>query len=460
LTQEIKSIFDIHKKEKEREKIRALILPHAAYNYSGKTAVMAIQEIIKGSYNSIIIIGPAHRISIPNLISVPLIDSYWTPLGKVFVDKEKGELLIKSSEIFKNIPLALKKEHSVQIQIPLLQYSGLLNENKGKILFLITGNLDAEKILEAAEKIKKIFDENTLLIVSSDFTHYGERFGYLPFKNDISQNIRKLDMTAFSFIQKGDFYGFQKFLLDTSCTICGAVPLSILTALLDKNDELKLVDYSDSSIFTGDNMDRVSYISAILLKKKEQEKEIKMYTRDEQKILLKIARETIRYYLETDRIPDERRFKEELTEKLLEKRAAFVTLTIKGRLRGCVGEIFPSNPLYISVMKGALNAAFYDSRFMPLFSKNEFEKIHIEISILSLPQEIESYKEIVLGRDGIILQKRNHQALFLPQVAVEQNWNLEETLSHLALKAGLGADEWRSGCSFKVFQAEVFGEDE
>ncbi len=184
-----------------------------------------------------------------------------------------------------------------------------------------------------------------------------------------------------------------------------------------------------------------------------------MFTKDEKRTLLSLARKTIIHYLENGRSPVPEDMGEEISENLQKKRAAFVTLTINGSLRGCIGEILPSRPLYMSVVSNAANAAFEDPRFRPL-TKDESGRIHIEISVLSEPAKVDSYKDIVIGRDGMILSKGRSRALFLPQVAPEQGWTLEETLSHLSMKAGLPADAWKSGCSFQTFQAEVFGEEE
>ena len=95
--------------------------------------------------------------------------------------------------------------------------------------------------------------------------------------------------------------------------------------------------------------------------------------------------------------------------------------------------------------------------FRPL-SKDELSKIEIDISVLTPPQKVDGSQDIVLGRDGIYLIKGMNRAVYLPQVAVEQGWNLEETLSSLSRKAGLSMDAWREGTTFQVFQAQVFHE--
>jgi len=149
----------------------------------------------------------------------------------------------------------------------------------------------------------------------------------------------------------------------------------------------------------------------------------------------------------------------ETTAGMKEKRACFVTLKENGELRGCIGEIFPSQPLFNSVITHAIAAAVKDPRFEPV-GKSEIGKLVIEISALTPPKEVSSYKDIRIGTDGMVMKKGFRSAVFLPQVAPEQKWDLEKTLSNLSRKAGLSADAWKEGASYLTFQAEVFGEEE
>lgn len=146
--------------------------------------------------------------------------------------------------------------------------------------------------------------------------------------------------------------------------------------------------------------------------------------------------------------------KHELTAKLKVATATFVTLKIKGELRGCIGSLSPSEPLYLSVHHNAVNAALHDYRFHPV-SKAELPSISVDVSILSPIREIPSLDEFKLGQQGIILEKGMNRAVFLPEVALEQKWTKEETLTHLALKASLDRNDWKSGARFQVFESVV-----
>ena len=119
--------------------------------------------------------------------------------------------------------------------------------------------------------------------------------------------------------------------------------------------------------------------------------------------------------------------------------------------------ILPMRPLVEAVAVRAADSAIHDPRFMPV-SERELGGLRVEVSALTPPRPVKSWREIVLGRDGMTLEKDGSFAVFLPQVAPEQGWDLETTLSYLARKAGLSQDAWREGAKFETFQAEVFHE--
>ncbi len=172
-------------------------------------------------------------------------------------------------------------------------------------------------------------------------------------------------------------------------------------------------------------------------------------------LLKKLARAAIEYRLKHMKDPTPSDLNIEITPAMKEKMGAFVTLKKRGVLRGCIGEIFPTRPLYKAVTAQAVNSAFRDPRFPPL-SADELDDVHIEISALTQPKPVSSYNEIIIGKHGIVLEKYGRSAVFLPQVAPEQGWDLEQTLTHLSLKAGLPPDAWREDANFLVFEAIVF----
>ncbi len=182
-----------------------------------------------------------------------------------------------------------------------------------------------------------------------------------------------------------------------------------------------------------------------------------MLTAEEKNFLLEIARKSLGSTFSSDDnfniIP-----KKLASEKLKEKKSCFVTLTIDGNLRGCVGNITPAQELYKDVAENARAAAFSDYRFSPLDSE-EFKNTEIEISVLSRPKKFtyQTPKELLdylsKNKPGVIVRKGNHSATFLPQVWEEISTS-EEFLNHLCLKAGLPADEWGRGIEIEVYGVE------
>lgn len=170
-----------------------------------------------------------------------------------------------------------------------------------------------------------------------------------------------------------------------------------------------------------------------------------------------MARKTLTEFLIKGRDPQTEDFSGTLTAGMKEVRGAFVTLHQNGELRGCVGEISPRRPLYQAVREHAVNAGVYDNRFEPVRAE-DLASLEFEISALTPPNAVSSYRDIILGRHGIVLRKQGQTAVFLPQVAPEQGWDLETTLKALSRKAGLPEDAWKHQAGFLVFEAEVFSE--
>ncbi|MGE4292035.1 MAG: AmmeMemoRadiSam system protein A [Desulfovibrio sp.] len=144
------------------------------------------------------------------------------------------------------------------------------------------------------------------------------------------------------------------------------------------------------------------------------------------------------------------------TDKLRESLGAFVTLTLDGDLRGCIGNVQGAGELWRTIWNMARAAAFSDPRFPPL-TPEEFERIEYEISILSPLEPCPDVNEVVVGRHGLIMQRGGLSGLLLPQVPVALGWNRVQFLEQTCRKAGLPADSWRkAGTNIYWFEAEVF----
>lgn len=189
------------------------------------------------------------------------------------------------------------------------------------------------------------------------------------------------------------------------------------------------------------------------------------YSIEDGKILIQIAHKAIHEYIVNGEIIDVRSEFPNLPAHLLEKRGVFVTLTLNGELRGCIGLPLPIQPLAEAVRDMAISAATEDYRFIPV-NEDEVDEIQVEISILTLPQELklknkeEAPKKIKVGKDGLIIESEWQKGLLLPQVAVEEGWDEEEFLNHTCIKAGLHEGCWKEeNTKIFTFQAIIFSEE-
>ncbi len=446
------------------DNVVGLILPHAGYAYSGRTAAAGIKTTNQ-TYKRIIVMGATHRLPMEEILSVPRATHYETPLGHVPLDVGLIDKLLEYS-IFCHVPQAHEysrggQEHCVQIELPLLQH----RYKDFQFVPIVAGQCSPETVEKAAAILKSLVDRDTLVIASSDFVHYGPNYGYVPFKGNIPEQIKKLDMGAYECIARLDGRGFLEYRRTTGATICGAVPIAILLSMLNKSTEAHLVQYTTSGEISGDYTNSVSYLSIACSGTWGESSGVipdansSELTEGDKEELLTLARKTMVYALEKRRVPEASDLDITPSAAMQSPRAAFVTLKKQGHLRGCIGDIFPQRPLYKSVILNAIHACVNDRRFEPV-ALDECDDLTIDISALTPPSPVESSDQIRIGIDGVVLNKDGHSAVFLPQVAPEQGWDLDQTLTHLSQKAGLPADAWKEGASFLVFQADVFSENE
>ena len=425
--------------------ILGLIVPHAGYIYSGKTAAYGFSAIKGKNYPTVIIIGRSHH----SFFKGAIIDNrnFWeTPLGKVELDHSLFKTLYKYESFHLNEYL-LDVEHSLEVEVPFLQKT----LRKFKIFPVLLGDFSTETLDTIA---KNLFDalkdkKNVLFIASTDLSHYH------PLK--IAQ---KKDTLLLNFLEKGNMKLIMEKLQKREAEMCGNAAVILLFKIAEKFGpyEVKILHYSTSADTTGDKTNVVGYGSAVISKTtKNIKKGGGMLSEEQKKKLLHIARETLEYYLSGKKLPDLN-----IEEPALkEKRGVFVTLKKGGNLKGCIGYIMPVEPLAEAVRKMAIQSATADPRFSPV-SYKELKDIEIEISALTVPKRVKDAGEIVLRRDGVIVKKGFNQGVFLPQVADETGWSKEEFLNNLcAHKAGLSPDAWQDpDTELYTFQAEVFSENE
>lgn len=461
----------------------ALISPHAGYQYSGQVAAYGYDAIRNNGFTRVIIISPSHFTSGKRFrgVSVLKVKNFKTPLGDVPVDQEACNQLLnsapettpqnsprKASSLFDSFEGAYQNEHSMETQLPFLQMA----LGTFKLVPIMVGILIDNDYDSVANAIRPLMDDKTLVVVSSDFTHFGEGYGYVPFKKDVEKNIRALDYGAIDKILSRDFDGLKQYRKETGINACGFYPILLMTKLLPADARGEVLKYDTSGRQSNNFSFSVSYASILFVKPSEKPEKKAEYrgpngtsgknqtgslSNEEKETLLSLARSTLETYSSTGALP---KIDVPITTTLQEKYGVFVTLKKNGELRGCIGHIIPRNSLYQSVIENTINSSVNDRRFLPVKSA-EVSDISIEISVLSPLQKIAGPEEFVAGKEGILIRKGEASAVFLPQVALEQGWDRSETLCQLCRKAGLPSTAWESDdVEFFVFTADVFHERE
>lgn len=180
-------------------------------------------------------------------------------------------------------------------------------------------------------------------------------------------------------------------------------------------------------------------------------------TKQEQSTLFAIAEDTLKWCV-SDRKETFDFSKYDLTRKLKVKTATFVTLKMRGELRGCIGTLVPVEELYKSIHNNTINAALQDHRFMPV-TEREVSHIELHLSILSPISEVKSIDDFNLGEHGIIIEKERYGAVFLPEVAIEQQWTKIDTLEALSQKAGMDRHAWKENTKYQIFSSVALSKD-
>jgi len=456
LTNQIDRFLDGAKMAAVDKPVRALISPHAGLVYSGATAAVGFKTLDAERVKRVMLLALSHRHPFKGA-SILDVTHYETPLGLIPVDRAACDEIV-GDEHFSCVPGAHRSEHSLEIQLPFLQR--VLGEGFS-IIPLLVSHVDADALGAMADVLLPYWNDETVVVVSSDFTHYGEGYGYVPFDREIPENISKLDHGAVDRIVALDAEGFRRYVADTGATICGRNPIALLLTMARKKGYgARELFYTTSGEKTGDYSMSCSYLSIAVTgdlggeTKKPMPAEL---TDAEQATLLELARRSIESQIETGAAPkDLSGFA--ITPGLEEDLGAFVTLKIDGRLRGCIGYLTGRGPLYKTVIQNAINAAIHDPRF-PEVRIEEIPRIDIEISVLSPVVEVDDPEEIKVGRDGLIVSRGFNRGTLLPQVAPEYGWSRIEFLEHTCAKAGLPKDAWKDEkTKIERYAAQVFGE--
>ena len=239
-----------------RPGVVAVVVPHAAYEYSGPTAARAFAAAGAGVRRAIVL-APSHFASFRGAALLPM-SGYRTPLGVVPIDAEAAAALGRASLVRPN-PALFMREHAVEIQLPLLQ--GLAPECA--LVPLLVGSLEPGDAAALAAALRALLEPGTLLVASSDLTHYGRRFDYLPVPptdaSAVAAAVRRLDEGALERIVARDADGFAAYVERTGATICGRHPIEVLLRALPAGARGERLAYTTSLEVTGDYEHTVSY---------------------------------------------------------------------------------------------------------------------------------------------------------------------------------------------------------
>jgi MEMO1 family protein len=446
LSLQIEELLNQAEKKESDKKTRMIILPHAGYSASGLVAATGFKSIQGKDFKNIFIINPSHQDWFQG-IALDNYDFWQTPLGKIAVNQDlRGKLVQEDKSIFIRESAHLK-EHATEVMLPFLQK--VLNDFK--IIPLTVGQVNQEQILILAQALKKHLTKEDLVIISSDLSHYPDyKTAYQVDKQTIeailSGQVKKFESTIQN-LENQNLFG-----LETCACGANAIKVGLVLADLMKWENIKLLKYANSGDILKDKSQVVGYAS-ILFSNRVKESSLSLRAK---KKLIEIARTSIQSYFKGT----EPQFND--LKELESPQGAFVTLKKNNQLRGCMGRIIEDKePLYQVVAEMAQAAAFEDNRFDSI-KKEEIKDLEIEISVLSPLKKIKDpKKEIKIGEHGVVIQKGFNSGVFLPQVAEENNWNLQELMQNLcAHKAGLASNAWEKGdLDIYVFTANVFNEN-
>jgi MEMO1 family protein len=419
LLEVLQNLFEQARKEQPNKSSRiyqAIVAPHAGYIYSGLTAAHIYKYFHPQRFKKVLLVGPAHRANFDGVVTYSE-DFYQTPLGKSPNQSFDSHLGISYNNE------AFKTEHSVETQLPFIQYR--LNEEKialdsYPVQMLLYGNISSDKL---AKKLEHIVDQDTFVVLSSDLSHY------LP-----AEEARNEDEDSLNKILSGNPTEAFK------ANACGKVGIA---AFLETKFSRGLEGYCSIGFASTQ---RLLAQSENVMSLSLNADFANVIDRKCQVELFKTLRKALQNYISEKTIYD----CSSLFKKypfFNQEASCFVTLSKQEKLRGCIGSLLTTKPLGQDIVLNTIKAAFEDLRFAPV-TLEELDELSIAISILKqirflkCKNEFDLMNQIEPNVHGIIVQQGNRRATFLPEV-----WkkipNKSEFLSQLCKKADLNPNAWR-----------------
>ena len=426
----------------------ALIAPHAGYPYSGGVAAFSYAALKGRKFQRVVIIAPSHYEAF-DFSSVYDGDAYVTPLGRINVDKAFAAKLAAANSSIRlsgrgHERSGQQAEHSLEVQLPFLQRT----LGQFEIVPIITGeqNYQVSRALGVA-LAKLIGNSNTLIVASSDLSHY-----------HTYEQANAIDHNTVHAIEAWDYFNLSRNLQARVWEACGGGPIvaAMIAAERLGANRAALLKYANSGDVTGDRSRVVGY-SAFAFYKSAPTAAVSpafSLTAKEKQELLSVARKSA----ETAVRERKQYIPPPGSSALTQDRGAFVTITKNGDLRGCIGYVAPVGPLIDTVRDVAAYAALRDPRF-PAVTPAELSQLHYEVSVLSPVRRVVDIQHIKVGQNGLLMKKGDREGVLLPQVPVEKGWDRKTFLEETARKAGLPPSAWKDeDTDIFMFTAVVFGE--
>jgi MEMO1 family protein len=429
----------------------ALVSPHAGYIYSGRVAAHSYALLKGRKVERVIVIAPSHYEAF-DFAAVYDGEAYATPLGQIPVDRDFASRLVALNHHIKlsdrgHALSAGRSEHAVEVQLPFLQRT---LRSSFKLVPIVMGDQSYDLCRALGVSLAKLIrGPETLIVASSDLSHYH------PY-----DEAAKMDHKTLKAIEESDYLSMSRNFGNRVWEACGGGPIiaAMIAAERLGANQAKVLRYANSGDVTGDRSRVVGYGAVAFIKPANHATltdETFSLGRQEKEQLLQIARRSVETAVKEGKLYE---CSAAGLDALMQERGAFVTLTKRGQLRGCVGNVAAMQPLCHTVRDVAVLAAVRDRRFSRV-TPQELGELEYEVSVLSPLRHVMDIRQIRVGRHGLMIKKGDVEGLLLPQVAVEQHWDRNTFLEQTCRKAGLPPGAWRDEeTDIFLFSALVFGE--
>jgi hypothetical protein len=449
------------------EDVTGMVVPHAGYMFSGQIAADALVHLATARPDVVVVLGANHAAPAVRGFALHPGRAFRTPLGDLPIDRDLTRALVDAKVGARTDAAPHKDEHSIEVILPFVQVMA----PQATFVPVIVGDLEGGQAQGFARALAAaLADRRAFVVASSDLSHYpGVRDAGRADRTTLEQILR-FDGNSLILRERQTVERQAGRLVTIACGL-GPIVVAMSVARAMGAAQATVISYANSAdVAVGDPNKVVGYGAVAFHRDARRgpalpaeldggdtrsagEPDAPLAPADRQ-VLLRLARASFARFLQSETLPLPRDLPPSLASR---RQGAFVTLKRRGELRGCVGTLDADFPLPHLVSRAAFGAAFGDARFTPL-GRDEVDRVEVEISLLTPAREVASPREIVVGRDGVVLKKSGKSAVFLPYVATEAGWSRDQMLDELCVKAGLRERCWTDRATLATFQAEVFDE--